>query len=133
MSQTLAILVITTALLAGCIYRITPETAEQKIIAGKTTKQEVVKLYGSPYLRYKTPGMSMSSGNKEYLLHAGGEIWLYYIHYLGMLDIMEQETLRILFNEKGIVSSYTFTNTTTAAPFPKKPPQQSPSPTLLPR
>lgn len=131
MRRPLTILVIATVLLAGCVYRITPETAEQKLIAGKTTKQEVVKLYGSPYLRYKTPGMSMSSGDKKYLLHAGGEIWLYYIHYLGMLDIMEQETLRILFNEKGIVSSYTFTNTSSAALSPQKSLQRSPSPTPL--
>ncbi|KAB0669414.1 hypothetical protein F6V30_11415 [Oryzomonas sagensis] len=131
MRHAASILAVATILFAGCVYRITPQNAEQKLIAGKTTKQEVVKLYGAPYLRYKTPGMSMASGKKEYLLHAGGEIWLYYIHYLGMLDIMEQETLRILFDEKGIVSSYTFTNTTSAALFPQKPPLRSPSPAPL--
>ncbi|KAB0664708.1 hypothetical protein F6V25_11610 [Oryzomonas japonica] len=131
MRHTVFILAVATILFAGCVYRITPQNVEQKLIAGKTTKQEVVKLYGAPYLRYKTPGMSMASGKKEYQLHTGGEIWLYYIHYLGLLDIMEQETLRILFNEKGIVSSYTFTNATSAGSFPQKPPQQSPSPTPL--
>ncbi|QEM68006.1 hypothetical protein FO488_07435 [Geobacter sp. FeAm09] len=131
MRHTVFIVTAAVIFFAGCVYRLTPERVEQQIVAGRTTKQEVVKLYGAPYLRYKTPGMSMSSGTKEYLLHAGGETWLYHIHYLGMLDIVEQETLRILFNDKGIVSSYAFTNATSAGPLPKKP--QQPSPTLLPR
>ncbi|GFE61495.1 hypothetical protein [Geobacter sp. AOG2] len=104
------LLLAATMFLSGCLHKIIPETVGQEIISGKTTKKEVLKLYGRPYLRYKTPGMSIVSGDKKVVLHKGGEVWFYYVHYLGALDLMEQETLRILFNDQGIVSSYTITN-----------------------
>lgn len=101
------LLLAATVLLCGCLHKITPETVTQEIIVGKTTQQDVLKCYGPPYMKYKTPGMSITSGDKKQVLHKGGEAWFYYVHYLGALDLMEQETLRILFNEQGIVSSCT--------------------------
>jgi len=67
-------------------------------------------------MKYRTPGMSIVSGDKKQVLHKGGEAWFYYVHYLGALDIVEQETLRILFNDQGIVSSYVITNAAQTAP-----------------
>jgi len=117
MRCTLSILLVAaTLLLGGCIHKITPQKVNQEIVAGKTTKQEVSKLYGRPYMRYKTPGMSIVSGDKKVVLHKGGEVWLYYVHFLGALDIVEQETLRVLFNDQGIVSSYTITNAEPTGP-----------------
>ena len=110
MRHALSILLAATVLLAGCVDKITKETIEQGIITGKTTKQEVLDRFGAPNKKYRTPGMSFVSGKKELELHKPGEAWYYYVHYLGTLDIIGQETLRILFDDKGIVSSYTITN-----------------------
>jgi len=104
------LLLAATVLLCGCLHKITPESVVQEIIVGKTTKKDVLSSYGRPYMKYKTPGMSITSGDKKQVLHNGGEAWFYYVHYLGALDLMEQETLRILFNDRGIVSSYTITD-----------------------
>jgi len=110
------LLLAATVLLGGCIHKITMETVGQEVISGKTTKEEVLKLYGRPYMKYKTPGMSIVSGDKKVVLHKGGEVWLYYAHYLGALDIVKPETLRVLFNDQGIVSSYAVTNAAQTAP-----------------
>lgn len=99
-----------TVFLCGCFHKITPEAVGKEIITGKTTKKEVLKLYGPPDMKYKTPGMSITSGDKKQVLHRGGEAWLYFIYYLGALDLSDQETLRILFNDQDIVFSYTITD-----------------------
>jgi hypothetical protein len=104
------ILLAALVLLAGCVYKITRETVDHEIIVGKTTKREVLNRFGVPYMKFRTPGMSIVSGKKEQVLHKPGEAWLYYVHYLGTLDFIEQETLRIQFNDKGVVLSYTITN-----------------------
>lgn len=110
MRHALFILLAATMLLAGCVHKITKETVGQGIISGKTTKQEVLDRFGSPYMRYRTPGMSIVSDKKELELHKPGEAWFYYVHNPGTLDFIKQETLRIMFNDKGIVSSYAITN-----------------------
>ena len=104
------IVLMATVMLTGCVHKITKQTAWQEIITGKTTKQEILERFGAPYMKYRTPGLTIVSGQKEQLLHKPGEAWFYYVGYLGTLDIFEQETLRIQFNDKGIVSSYTITN-----------------------
>lgn len=109
-----------TMLLTGCVHKITRETVWQEIVTGKTTKQEVLDRFGAPYMKYRTPGLTVVSGPKEKQLHKPGEAWVYYVnclgHYLGMFDGMEQETLNIQFDNRDIVYSYTFTSTTRAAP-----------------
>jgi len=109
------ILLAATMLLVGCVHKVTKETVDQEIITGKTTKQEILDRFGVPSMKYRTPGLSIVSGQKEHLLHKPGEAWFYYVGYLGTLVFMKQETLRIQFNDNGVVSSYTFTN---AAPTP---------------
>ena len=105
----LTILFVATVLLAGCAHTTTKETVGQKIIMGETTKQEILDRFGAPRMKYRTPGLSIVSGQNEQMLLKPGEAWFYYVRFLGTLDIIEQETLRIQFN-KGIVSYYTITN-----------------------
>ncbi len=97
----------------------TNESVSQKIIEGKTTKEEVRTLYGSPMSTSFTDG--------------GQEIWDYqyasehataasYINPYGHKSVGNNKDLKILFNKKDIVEKFTMNETKTETKvglFPK--------------
>jgi hypothetical protein len=94
--------------LSGCAHRFTPEKVGLVIVDGKTTKQEILAAFGAPDKKLKTPGMKMLSRTKEYVIQNPREVWLYSPHQLKLLDSLEPETLKIIFNEAGVVVRYDF-------------------------
>jgi len=94
----------------GCIRTIPTEKVEQFIIEGKTTKAEVVERLGRPDLKYKTPGMTINSGDKTVVLHQPVETWVYLKNIFEVLDLSEETYLKVNFNKDGIVTSYDVMN-----------------------
>lgn len=96
-------------LLSGCADTFTHKKVEQSLIKGVTTKQEVLAVFGKPYGKYTNPGMKATVGGKEQqLLRGSFEVWLYSPHTVRIEDFVEEETLRIIFNEAGIVTNYDY-------------------------
>ena len=94
---------------SGCAHKFTQEKVEVALCKGKTTKHEVLEIFGEPKGKYMSPGMNiLVSGGKEQLLHDQVEIWLYSPHQSKLIDLLEPETLRIVFNTDGIVSNFDF-------------------------
>lgn len=95
-------------LLSGCADTFTHTMVEQSLVKGSTTKQEVLAAFGKPYGKYTNPGMKATVGGKEQLLRSPFEVWLYSPHTVRIEDLIEEETLRIIFNEAGIVTNYEY-------------------------
>jgi len=95
-------------LLSGCAEMFTHKKVEQSLIKGSTTKQEVLAVFGKPYGKYTNPGVKITVEGKEQLLRGPFEVWLYSPHEVRIEDLVEEETLRIIFNEAGIVTNYEY-------------------------
>lgn len=95
-------------LLSGCADTFSHKKVEQTLIKGSTTKQEVLAVFGKPYGKYTNPGVKITAGGKEQLLRGSFEVWLYSPHEVRIEDLVEEETLRIIFNEAGIVTNYEY-------------------------
>ena len=93
---------------AGCGHKFTQATIEQTIIKGKTTKKDVIAILGEPELKYTSPGMKITSGDNERMLHKPSEVWIYSPHKYKFIDLIEPEPLRIMFDEQGVVSNYDY-------------------------
>jgi hypothetical protein len=106
--RTFYLILLMALLSAGCAHKFTQEKVEVSLCKGKTTKQEVLTIFGEPYGKYMSPGMNIVSGGKEHVLHNRVEIWLYSPHQLKLYDYLDSETLRIVFNSDGIVSNFNF-------------------------
>ncbi len=94
--------------LSGCAHKFTREKVELAIVNGKTTKNEILESFGAPDKKVKTPGMKIVSGTKEYVIHKSLEVWWYSPHQLKWLDVLEPETLKIIFDDKGVVTHFDF-------------------------
>ncbi|WP_173196556.1 hypothetical protein [Geobacter sp. SVR] len=92
---------------AGCTLPFTQPPAEQKIVAGRTTKSEVLFLLGEPDRMFSSGAVKAVSGDKEFVLQDPSEIWLYYPSAVNLLDLIEFKTLRIVFDSQGIVTYHT--------------------------
>ncbi|WP_257828187.1 outer membrane protein assembly factor BamE domain-containing protein [Burkholderia glumae] len=111
-----------TALLAGCattgnerLEGTTQQSVKSQIEEGKTTKDEVQNVFGSP--------------NKTTFTDSGLEIWTYELahatpHAINFVPIVgafahgadvKKKTLTVLFDDKGVVKKYTFAETTDVA------------------
>ena len=95
---------------AGCIRTIPTTDVEQIIIEGKTTKAEVIKRFGRPHLKYKTPGMTITSGDKAVVVHQPVETWVYLKNIFEVLDVSSETYLKVNFDKDGIVTSYDVVN-----------------------
>lgn len=108
-------------LLTGCAAKSGNETLgqmekgqiEKKIIKGKTTKAEIVAMFGSPqYTDLDTNGNEKWSYN---YYRADGKL----VNYIPVLNSLtagtnnSSKSLTILFNGKGVVKNYTSTNSKT--------------------
>ncbi len=103
-----ALAIITVVLLSGCAHKFTRESVELAITKGKTTKNEVLKSFGQPDRIWKTSGIKMSSGDDEYVIHSSREVWSYSNRTLKLLDVLEPDMMKIVFDESGIVVYYDF-------------------------
>jgi hypothetical protein len=92
---------------AGCTSQFEQFRTDQAIVAGRTTKIEVLSLLGEPDKMYSSGALKAVSGDKEYLLQPPSEIWLYYPGAADFLDLIEFKTLRIVFDSQGIVTYHT--------------------------
>lgn len=95
-------------LVSGCAETFTHKMVEQRLVKGSTTKQEVLAVFGKPYGKYTNPGIKATIGGDEQLLRGSFEVWLYTPHTVRIEDLVEEETLRIIFNEAGIVANYEY-------------------------
>lgn len=95
-------------LTSGCTHKFTQEKIDANLFKGKTTKQEVLAIFGEPDGKYKSPGMKMVSGEKAQVLHNSFEVWLYSPHQSKLMDFFEPELLRIIFDSDNIVSNFYF-------------------------
>jgi hypothetical protein len=101
-------LMVIVMLLSGCADMLTREKVEVTLTKGSTTKQEVQAFFGKPLRKYKNPGMKMTAGKTEQVVHGPFEVWIYSLHETQIADLLEAESLRIIFNEAGIVSNYEY-------------------------
>lgn len=99
---------ITMVLSSGCSHKFTYEKVEMTLSKGKTTKQEVLSAFGEPDMKYVNPGMKLVSDGNERTLHKPSEVWLYSPHRLRMVEMLEPEMLRVIFNSDGIVSNFDY-------------------------
>lgn len=106
--RVVVLLIVAVATLSGCAHKFTPEQVGLAIVSGKTTQQEVLKAFGEPDRRMRTPGMKMVSGTKEHVVHKPREVWWYSPHQLKLIDVIEPEPLTIVFDENGVVVRYDF-------------------------
>lgn len=104
--RSLALLLVMIILLPGCAHKFNQEKVSLSIIKGKSTKQEVLTAFGQPDKIMKTAGMKIVSGKKEYVLHKPSEVWVYSPHQIKLVDLIESELLKIIFNEEGVVRTY---------------------------
>ena len=83
---------------SGCVTlgKDFPATNVSAIKIGKTTKNEIRKLFGSPWL----------SGIQD-----GGLVWTYGNYDYSLFSKREAKDLVIQFDEKGVVTTYTFSTT----------------------
>lgn len=96
-------------LLSGCGGDMfSREKLELTLIKGVTTKQEVLDFLGRPSGKYTNPGMKMTTGGKEQVLNRPFEVWLYSPHDSRLADLFEAESLRIIFDEAGVVTAYEY-------------------------
>jgi hypothetical protein len=102
------VLIATAMLMAGCGHKFTQKTIDQAIIKGKTTKKDVIAIFGEPQLKYTSPGMKISSGKDERVLHKPSEVWIYSPHKYKFIDMLEPEPLRIMFDDQGVVSNFDY-------------------------
>lgn len=105
----IALILVTLLLSSGCAHKIPAQKVAPGITKGKTTKQEVLILFGDPYQRHKTPGMKIVSGDRVHVIHAPAEAWKYSVDATGANDKPTMNTLMLFFNPEGVVSSYVFT------------------------
>ena len=103
-----ALVLITVMLLSGCAHRFTQEQVDLAIVKGKTTEKDVLRLFGPPDRITKASTMKMSSGEKEVTIQKPREVWSYSTHKLKLLDVLESDTMKIVFDEKGVVLYYDF-------------------------
>lgn len=106
--RTVCMLMVIVMLLSGCADTFTREKVELTLAKGSTTKQEVLAFFGKPSRKYTNPGMKMTAGKTEQLVHGPFEVWIYSPHETQIADLLEAESLRIIFNEAGIVSNYEY-------------------------
>ena len=102
------LMLVVVLLSSGCAHKFTQEKVQETLCKGKTTKQEVLAIFGEPDNKHMNPGMKIVSGGREHVLHNQVEIWLYSPHQSKLIDMLESETLRIVFTPNGIVSNYDF-------------------------
>ena len=95
-------------LLSGCAHRFTQEGVDLAIVKGTTTQKDVLRAFGPPDRITRASAMKMSSGEYEYLMQKPREVWSYSIHKLKLLDVLESDTMKIVFDEKGVVIYYDF-------------------------
>jgi hypothetical protein len=95
-------------LLSGCADTFSRQRVELTLVKGSTTRQEVLDFFGKPSGKYTNPGMKMTAGGKEQVLNPSFEVWLYSPHETRLADLLESESLRIIFNEAGIVTGYEY-------------------------
>lgn len=95
-------------LLSGCAHKFTPETVARAIVNGKTTKNEVLASFGPPDKIMKTAGMKIISGSTVHVIHKSREVWRYSPHQLKLLDSIEPEPLKIVFDDDGVVAYFDF-------------------------
>jgi hypothetical protein len=95
-------------MLSACADTFSREKVEQTLIKGVTTKHEVLAVFGKPNGKYTIPGVKMSSGGKGFLLQKPCDVWLYSPHERLLKDLIEEEILRIIFNNEGIVTNYEY-------------------------
>ncbi len=101
-------------LLSGCAHNFSQGKNGLDIIDGKTTKADILKLLGKPYITYKTPGMRIVSGDKVHILHGPSEVWTYVNFIPNFPDITQHKSLRIVFNENGYVLKHAVSGETLA-------------------
>lgn len=106
--RVLMLLLMLMAIIAGCADTFSHKKVAQTLVKGSTTKQEVLAAFGKPNGKYTNPGMKMSSGGIEHHLSHPFDVWLYSPHESKVVDLIEEETLRIIFNHEGIVTNYEF-------------------------
>lgn len=106
--RSIIVLVFIVLVLAGCADNFSNKIITESLVKGSTTKQEVLAIFGKPYGKYTNPGLKMSSGGIEHQLSHQFEVWLYSPHGSKVKDVIEEETLRIIFNHEGIVTNYEF-------------------------
>lgn len=95
--------------LCSCADRFTRQTLESSLIKGKSTRTEVRALLGEPLKRYTTKGVRISAGNAGSTMIAKPvEVWLYSPHALRLIDLLEPEPLRVMFDANGVVTNYDF-------------------------
>lgn len=104
----IVLILVTLLLSAGCAHKIPAQKVGQGIAKGKTTKQEVLNLFGDPEQRHKTPGMKIVSGDRVHVVHSPVEAWKYSLDTTGSNDMAPMDTLMLFFNREGVVSSYVF-------------------------
>lgn len=104
----IALILAALLLSAGCAHKIPAQKVAQGIAKGKTTKQEVLTLFGDPYRVHKTPGMKIVSGDRVHVVHPPAEAWKYSLDTTGVNDKAPMDTLILFFNREGVVSSYVF-------------------------
>ena len=103
-----ALAIITVMLVSGCAHRFTQERVDLEIVKGKTTQKDVLRLFGPPDRITKASAMKIASGEHEYTIQKPREVWSYSTHKLKLLDVLESDTMKIVFDEKGVVLYYDF-------------------------
>lgn len=102
------LLLMMAVLLSSCADRFSREKVEMTLAKGNTTKKEVRAFFGEPSGKYINPGMKITSGGIDRVVHGPFEVWLYSQHEMRLADLFETESLRIVFNDDGIVSNYEY-------------------------
>ena len=95
--------------LAGCAHKISPQAVEEGIVKGKTTKTEVLEMFGNPYKKHKSPGMNIQTSSKVLAVQRPAEAWMYIVDTKKNTDNTSMNTLLLFFDKEGVVSSCVFT------------------------
>jgi hypothetical protein len=104
--RSLVLIFVFIVFLPGCAHKFTHEKVNLTIIKGKTTKQDVLAAFGSPDKEIKTAGMKIVTEKQEYVLHKSREAWLYSPHQVKLIDYIDTEPLKIVFDDNGVVITY---------------------------
>lgn len=128
------LLVLICLVVLGCFRQETgvPVEIEKLIEKGKTTKQEILDIFGEPtsitslpHFKLISPGLDIPEEMKNRLLSIeenmpsrlkGGEIWNYTqinIKKGNFLNTLSSDYLTIVFDLEGVVSEYRFRSTKT--------------------
>ncbi len=85
-------------ILAGCatVGKPVPSQAVQKIKIGQTTRQEIQAAFGNPW----------RTGIED-----GETSWTFGYYHISLFGQAEADDLKIVFNDKGTVASYSFNTT----------------------